>query len=209
MLCLVAGVMVACGEDDPVIGPENTVASSSTGEGAATNGVGGATAGQGGASTTGTGSTAPGLGYENGTRLRARVFNGSDGSREFDVWHDSARGEDCTFRTASDGTLRCMPAASYSPYFAAGSNCGTPIYYHSQPTGTCVPVADYLEAPIGNVCNSPSLHARGAMMVSPANVMYRSNAVCVTIAAPNLGVYYALGAALPPSEFVEATSDIE
>jgi hypothetical protein len=45
-------------------------------------------------------------------------------------------------------------------------------------------------------------------LASPANVMRRSGVTCSTVIAPP-GSYYQLGAALPPSDFVEATSEIE
>jgi hypothetical protein len=210
---------IACGSDEPRIGPDTSTSAaqggssasqggSSAGQGGATSGQGGATSGQGGATTGSGGDDLPGLGYENGTRLRARVFASSDGARQFETWHDNQRNEDCSFRTAADGTLRCMPAARFSPYFAAGSSCQTPIYAHIQPSGTCVPLPTYLEAPGLNVCNNPTLHARGATITAPGTVMQRVYASCSTISAP-FGTYYSLGPAIAASEFVEAQSELE
>src|SRR5262245_27196823 len=46
---------------------------------------------------------------QSGSRLKARWIVGTDGSRQFLSWHDSQLNADCTFASASDGSLRCLP----------------------------------------------------------------------------------------------------
>jgi len=59
----------------------------------------------------------------NGSRLKAIYRVGQDGSREpiANLWWDSARGEECSWRRAADGVDRCLPTAlapGASPMFA-------------------------------------------------------------------------------------------
>ena len=44
-----------------------------------------------------------------GTRLKKRVIEADDGTRQFVGWFDSARGENCAFIQGPDGVQRCMP----------------------------------------------------------------------------------------------------
>lgn len=44
-----------------------------------------------------------------GSRLKKRVIEAEDGTRQFVGWFDSARGENCTFIQGPDGVQRCMP----------------------------------------------------------------------------------------------------
>jgi hypothetical protein len=45
-----------------------------------------------------------------GSRLKANWLVGSDGSRQFQNWHDTQLNMDCLFLTAADGTTRCLPS---------------------------------------------------------------------------------------------------
>lgn len=73
----------ACSSEEAPIGPDPTAATSSGGEG------GGPT--------------------DSGTRLRARRIVAEDGATQFVGWRDTQRDEDCAFREAADGKLRCVP----------------------------------------------------------------------------------------------------
>lgn len=67
---------------------------------------------------------APGLPAA-GARLKPRVLVGNDGSRGAvpGVWWDEERGEECTFRLAADGMLRCLPATGFGvTHFQRGAN---------------------------------------------------------------------------------------
>lgn len=46
-----------------------------------------------------------------GTRLAIEVLRGPDGLEQFHGFHDTVRDEDCSFRVASDGVWRCLPAS--------------------------------------------------------------------------------------------------
>ena len=56
-----------------------------------------------------------------GTRLRARIHLGSDGSREFVGWFDNQKNVNCAFQTASDGKAHCLPDETDALYVYGGS----------------------------------------------------------------------------------------
>ncbi|MEJ7728245.1 MAG: hypothetical protein WKG00_03435 [Polyangiaceae bacterium] len=47
-------------------------------------------------------------GDTSGDRLRARRLAADDGASQFLGWRDTERDEDCTFRKAADGKMRCL-----------------------------------------------------------------------------------------------------
>lgn len=54
----------------------------------------------------------PPIGYASGSRLRARVRSSAPGARQLVGWRDTKLGVDCTFTTAEDGALRCIPGGT-------------------------------------------------------------------------------------------------
>lgn len=103
---------------------------------------------------------------EDGSRLRARFYRATDGSKQWaGAWWDSAREEECTFRRASDGKLRCLPATSGgSTGYFANSTCTEPLYLVQ---GVCAaePVRFFTRTPTAG-CNYPELYAAGAEYTS-------------------------------------------
>jgi len=95
--------------------------SSAGGSSAGGGGTGGGAcggAGGGGPGGGGPGGGGPGAGggsnsgqplYASGTRLRARYHDAGDGASLFLGWRDTQLGENCMFRKAEDGVLRCVP----------------------------------------------------------------------------------------------------
>lgn len=78
------------------------------------------------------GSSAVGLGYENGSRLRAMVYVGGDGSRQFNTWFDTQLGQQCAFFSTDDG-YRCIPnrlpyGLSLSTTHFADSSCAVRVF---------------------------------------------------------------------------------
>lgn len=69
-------------------------------------------------------------GWVSGTRLRAHVVTSSDGAKgATGVWRDTMRQEDCAFRGAVDGKLRCLPvvdAGNVSSQYFSDAQCTTP-----------------------------------------------------------------------------------
>lgn len=78
------------------------------------------------------GTAAVGLGYENGSRLRAMVYVGGDGSRQFNTWFDTQLGQQCAFFATDDG-YRCIPnrlpyGLSLSATHFADSSCSARVF---------------------------------------------------------------------------------
>lgn len=155
-----------------------------------------------------------GGGYESGSRLRAVVVTGVDGSKQFVRWHDSMRDEDCHFATADDGKTRCLPndVAAAVTYFSdatcskavvstpPGDACGEPSppkYASWTSTSSCA-VTKHV-APVGakiQALNLYSVDAQGAC-TGPKTPQ------------PPGWIYYATGKEIAPTEFVEATESVE
>ncbi|MGH7269839.1 MAG: hypothetical protein ACREJ3_05355 [Polyangiaceae bacterium] len=107
-----------------------------------------------------------------GSRLKANYYAGSDGSQQFlSTFHDAMRNEDCAFSTASDGTIRCLPAAPtgpgaspsmYSVYYTDAA-CTQPVIALNNCSGNTAPA--YVQvggAPFGASKNGPSYYKVGS-----------------------------------------------
>lgn len=147
------------------------------------------------------------LGYENGSRLRAVVTVGSDGSRKFETFHDSLLGADCTFRTATDGTQRCMPSTQGTDtlHNFIDPDCTQPAF---------VTVCSSFEYGVRTepVVGCPNGTVSSAVRIGPPTpnaFYYRKIAAncALTNANGNNVVYNAT--VMAPSEFVQGTRVIE
>src|SRR5688572_33384336 len=102
---LLLGFVLACSEEEAR--PDPTAPTGAGGAPPSTTGssVGGGHEGGGsqGGGNEGGGNTQA-LGYENGSRLRARVYAGTDGAKQFLGWRDTQLGVDCAFGRVADGT---------------------------------------------------------------------------------------------------------
>lgn len=183
-------------------------ASTASAASATSTGVGGANEGGGNEGGSG-GGNMQALGYENGSRLRAKVHVGADGSRQFSVWHDTMLDKDCYFQRASDGVIRCLPVtsadtaqASANYYFydaactlpAAVGYCAAPSYVVEASAGFCAADNEWTVRQLGP--QQPTLYLKVGANCNVGTVQ------------PG-GHVYAIGAELPPSTFVEATTVIE
>lgn len=68
--------------------------------------------------------------FQSGSRIKVRYVVSSDGAQQAVGFYDSQRSQNCSFTTASDAILRCMPDA-YAVYglttFFADSACTQPL----------------------------------------------------------------------------------
>ena len=146
---------------------------------------------------------------QSGSRLKAIYYLGADGSKYTlpNQWYDSQRSENCSFRTAADGNLRCLPysGAAVGNYFAdagctqqlvsslAGSGCAVPNTATTSPTNTAVScqLSGYVVYQVG------SLFTGAAYSGTPSS--------CSKAVVPSYYALYSLGAQIPASSFVAAT----
>jgi hypothetical protein len=164
--------------------------------------------------------------YQSGTRLKANYWAGSDGSKQFTGWHDSQRKEDCSFTNAADNTTRCMPNNAYSSTFFVDSACSQPVYV----SGDCNPVPGYVtSAALTSTFPSAGYNAHIFPIATPTTTVTAAYEITIlsdggcngpyhltctavtgwtTMAQPP-NIVYTLGAEIPPSAFVQATTQTE
>jgi len=145
-------------------------------------------------------------GNQSGTRLKARYYVGSDGSKEFIGWHDSQRNEDCGFVTASDGTMRCLGGsgvASVGTYFS-DTGCTQPLVLAQTGTGCAVP--SIASKATLTSCSTVyyTLFQVGSSFTGTPYSGTPSSCTKVTTTLPGYAVYN-LGPEVPASSFVAAT----
>jgi hypothetical protein len=64
---------------------------------------------------------------QSGSRLKAKYYVGSDGSKQFSGWHDSMLNVDCSFLPTSDGSFRCVPLSTLAGATFSDSGCTQPL----------------------------------------------------------------------------------
>jgi len=191
-------VLVACSATDNKVTPkpDNTSSSSSSGTG-----------GQGGSSSSGdagTGGDSTVAGFVSGSRLRARYYEGTDGSKQMIGWHDSELGMGCTVLPAEDGSLRCLPSMVVTTYFADQA-CAQPA---AAVTKGC-PVFPMVSGVVtAETCTSGAY--RGYVVGIAASTVYAGEPGNCTeqTGASTTWDLYTLGL-MVPSQFVEMTEHVE
>jgi hypothetical protein len=152
-----------------------------------------------------------------GTRLKARSLVADDGYADVsDIWLDTALGTECSFVTANDGALRCIPWSLSLHVTGEYSDaaCTKPIVRER------LPCFSYPDGPRYAIAEGP---ARAALVCSPLSfengiTVYQVGAPSTPatvyggdpancLAAPNDPPipYYELGAEVPASSFVAGT----
>jgi len=141
-----------------------------------------------------------------GSRLKARYYEGEDGSKQFIGWWDSQRQEDCVMVPAKDGKLRCLPAANVAITGYADANCSVPVVTVRK--GCAAPSAAIVMETSGNVSCSLG-YAYAAYGVDPAKftgTLYGgSPSTCkVTTGEPYAETmdFHRLSSEIPPTSFV-------
>jgi hypothetical protein len=141
-----------------------------------------------------------------GTRLKAAYYVGGDGAKQFAHWVDSARSnETCSFQTASDGVLRCLPQVVYAQFYS-DAKCTQPIY---QVASGCKPPTAYAMPYDVTTCSelAPRDLYPFTAPVTLSGVYYGSAGSCTAQGAS--GTYYGTGAAIPASSFQSAQLQVE
>jgi hypothetical protein len=142
-----------------------------------------------------------------GRRLKAQYMLGDDGSKAYvpGVWFDSMRNETCSFAPAADGMMRCLPegvqsdvfsdAACTMPLLIATSGCAAPAYGLTTDSAMCSTTA-----------GATHVYALGQTM-TPTMMYVTSGTQCFPAGPPSTGfTFYGLGAEIPASSFVSASS---
>jgi hypothetical protein len=142
-----------------------------------------------------------------GSRLKAQYLLGADGSKAYvpGVWFDTMRNETCSFFPAADGSMRCLPegtqvevfsdAACTVPLVMMPGGCPAPTYGLTTDTSMCTQTAGAMHVlPVG-----PTM--------TPATMYVNSGTQCLSAGSPTVGyTFYSLGAEIPATSFVAATT---
>ncbi|HEU4403698.1 MAG TPA: hypothetical protein VFS43_00160 [Polyangiaceae bacterium] len=146
-----------------------------------------------------------------GSRLRAVVYRGADGSQHpTGRWFDTTRGEECTYQPAADGAVRCLPtnAVAHAGLYA-DAGCSTPAV--ALPSLACDAANfAYIEVAAPGACSAGKRVFRKGPQVTPAPplgivpVYQGTPGACQYVegAGPNV---FAVGAEVPAAEFLGAT----
>lgn len=143
-----------------------------------------------------------------GTRLKRRIYTGSDGSQQFVGFFDGDRSENCGFTTAADGKTRCLPsAASVNGSFFADAGCTQPLVLQTK--GCAAPTtALWFTTAGGTACagtNLTRVMQLGALF--SASTLYTGAACTAAASAGYISTYdlYPATSEIPATSFVEAT----
>jgi hypothetical protein len=146
---------------------------------------------------------------QSGTRLKMNYYAGADGSKQSaGTLHDSQLNVDCTFTTASDGTLRCLPANQglLLTYYADAActqqivlvykGCGAPGYaLTTAGSSVCVLQPTTHVFALSGPYSGTSYYTKSGTMCSGP----------VPVASLTMSYdLYSSGAEQPPSTFVQA-----
>ena len=161
-----------------------------------------------------------------GPRLKRRYWVSADGTREpvgetvtdfgsgaaassgAFPWYDSERDENCRFKIAGDGVVRCLPASLETAGTFADSDCTVPIMV-GYDTGCGEPVRyGHRFTGVGVTCGLVlHLYAYGAPLGT--TTYYDGGAGCEEVQAGAGETLYAMGAEIPPTDFVGFTIEVE
>lgn len=216
--CLVYVAMAACSSGAPSHSPGSTASTAIAGQGGSPGSI---REGQGGAPLTSrpgsTVASTPGGSLTNpvptaaaeplsGTRLKAKFHVGDDGAKEYlaGFWYDSERKEECSFTTAGDGAVRCLPPGQPFGYFsdstcktavaAVSSTCAAPAYAAKATPSTCGGAAGIQIYTIGAAVTLTALYGQ-------------SGSSCYNVGTLPTGfTFYSVGAEVPATSFVAATA---
>lgn len=123
-----------------------------------------------------------------------------DGARGFLRFQDVARGTQCSFRTAADGTFRCLPLGEASVYGGEYSNASCTAPVAGRGTSAC-PAPKIISEYVASGCSSTSKVYEGG---ASATAYYKNGATCTPYPPSSYTQYYSVGAEIPSSQFLEA-----
>jgi hypothetical protein len=143
-----------------------------------------------------------------GTRIRPKLVETADGARGFVAWHDTLLDADCSWRTASDGLLRCLPTTGRLYYdwdrqFTDGT-CTTPILVDARQGNAdgCGP-GKYFSSVDETACPGKTRVESVGGMLTPATYGYANRSQpCTSQSFPAGDKAYALGPEVAAAQFV-------
>lgn len=142
-----------------------------------------------------------------GTRLKQRIRKTADGAEVFLGWRDTQLSQDCAFKVAGDGEIRCLPTnvAAHGRFYI-DDQCSQPAV--AQPKNACVQ-APYAAKEDTSVCPArTTITSLGTPLADGATYYYQAGpgAPCEARTAGAVGTtIYPVGAEVAATDFVKAT----
>jgi hypothetical protein len=153
--------------------------------------------------------------YQSGTRLKARYYAGSDGSKVLNGIYDSQLMATCFYAATADGTTRCFPSglssASLGSSFYSDSGCSQELAVTSA-SGCAVP--QYATAGVLAAGSCPAQYVYHLYPIAGAytGAIYSGTPTsCNAISPMTLSTsyasyaFYTVGAEVSPSQWVQGT----
>jgi hypothetical protein len=200
---------LACAEEEaPTVSPDPSGVGGSTTTTTASGGAGGSTNsnGGGGNATSGAGGGTD-VGFESGSRLRARTMHGADGSWQFSGWHDNQLNIDCAYTLAVDGKQRCLPLTTPATVanYSRDSNCQ--LHATRLPQLCAKPTFALRPAPV-YACSTGG--RRVYTVNNVLSTLYKKSGSCFNVTNTEMAGWnsYAVTEAAP-TQFAEGTEQVE
>lgn len=210
VLLILALVLIACGGETP-IWPDSTTGAGGMSSSSATSASSGHGSGAGGGQAGGACSDCG-----SGTRLKAVLQIGGDGSRHVldGTWFDSARNERCYSTASPLGKQQCLPALSgafVSDTAFADNACSAPVAARGFTQG-CGPEPTMAYAAKQDVSACPvvtRIYTSGAML--SGSVYMIKSGVCTAVDAASISGlrFYPVGPEVNYADFVSFTETHE
>lgn len=151
---------------------------------------------------------------QSGSRLKAKNYVGSDGSKQFIGLHDSVLNIDCSFLPASDGTLRCMSIGVPTGIAYSDPGCAQPLAYVTK--GCTRPSYAYQGVTTSNgPCGTYfyRIFQVGEPYAGPLYTGFPTSCAAFAVASTTYPrstfELYSLGSEVPPSAFVAAAVETD
>lgn len=145
---------------------------------------------------------------QSGSRLKVKVYKSDDGMQLPipGTAYDSQLGVDCSFRTADDGVMRCIPTAATAGFYADAACTVPAAQWYVCATG----LPAYAVGTHQSSTCSDQIYTVSAITGAQLANGYQKSGTSCTAAPTMLGgvlyfAYYAVGSVVPPSTFAPVT----
>jgi len=152
--------------------------------------------------------------YQSGTRLKARYYVGSDGSKALLGMYDSQLMATCFYTPTSDGTTRCFPYTLSSAYvgsFFSDAGCSQPLASTST-AGCAAPLYADTTTTLPGSCGTQNVYHLYPIAGAYTGTLYTGTpASCNAVSAATLSTsfssyaFYTVGPEVSPSQWVQGT----
>ncbi len=146
---------------------------------------------------------------QSGSRLKAEYYVGADGSKQWDYsFQDSARGnERCSFLTAADGSIRCLPSGISAGIFFSDANCTETLAYAVTACGATPAYATSMIAT--SACPAKYEYHLFTVASKYTGTVYSGSPGSCTAYTSFPYAAYSIGSEIAPSSFVQASVQTE